>query len=853
MPRPELPESRRRVRRSRLLVGWTRFVLRHPALVAVVSALVLATAGYGLLSRFRLDPSTEALLVPDSQVAVNLEKMRDLFGQDARFILLVGGDVFTPDYLKSLRNLHDALSALDLDLETLGLRRGAEKPPAAPVMDDDWGEDDASWGNESGGSIVEQVESLYNAREVRWVGDGLRIHGLLEDDWPRADQLPALRRRVMANPSLVGRLVATDAQHSVVVLRTDFMGNRDLRQVAAAIRDIAADHERPGFSVQVAGAPALRASFGVLVQRNAGRLFGLALAVMLGVLTVLFRHPLGVLGPLLVVVQTAVCTFGGMAWLNMPLTLTGNILPAFLICVGIGDSIHVQTVYAQLRKEGLGTDDAIVEAVARSGVPIAYTTATTCVGLASFTTARLAAIHDLGLVGALGVALALLWTLVTLPLFLRFDRRGRVGGGRNTLASVRWPDRLLARCAGLDLDPRRRAQRGFWILATTGALCLVMLSGALRLRTSHDGLRYMPQDHPTRVAFEQLDQHMGSGSTLGVLIEADGELGVRDPGVVAGMQKLERHGLAFRHPATGEASVTSASSLLNVLRETWRATHEDNPALHTIPPTGAGIVDMVTLFENSAPDRARRMLTVDRTHTMMTFRVAWMDAASYPPLVAHFQQGIDRFMKGGAKAVLTGSVLATRAVVFELVTDLVRSFAVALVIITLLMIAVFRDVRLGLVAMIPNLVPVLGILGFMGFRGMPLDISNLLIASIAIGIIVDDTIHLLHPFKQHHDQHGDVEAALTHAFSHCGRAVLSTSAVLSLGFAVFFTANMSNLVAFGALVVATVLFALLSDLVLAPAVLRLCYGGLPVRSDDSPPTGAAALPPRPEPSEVGKL
>ena len=120
-------------------------------------------------------------------------------------------------------------------------------------------------------------------------------------------------------------------------------------------------------------------------------------------------------------------------------------------------------------------------------------------------------------------------------------------------------------------------------------------------------------------------------------------------------------------------------------------------------------------------------------------------------------------------------------VVSALLADLIRSFGVAFVAITIVMILLLRDIKLGLISMVPNLLPVISVMGVMGFSGIPLDTANLIIASIVIGIAVDDTIHFLHQFRVHLANYGDVDLAIDHAFTHTGRAMAVTSLLLVMG------------------------------------------------------------------------
>jgi predicted RND superfamily exporter protein len=208
----------------------------------------------------------------------------------------------------------------------------------------------------------------------------------------------------------------------------------------------------------------------------------------------------------------------------------------------------------------------------------------------------------------------------------------------------------------------------------------------------------------------------------------------------------------------------------------------------------------------------------------MTVRVAQLDAWAYKPLTEHITRGIASHMDGQLKVEVTGTVFNLFTVASELLENLLVSFGWAFAIITALMLVLLRDLKLGLLSMIPNLLPIANVIGFMGVLDIPIDIGTLLIASIALGIAVDDTIHFFYHFHARYRADGDVEAAIAHTLGHSGRAMIATSIILMGGFLVYTAATMANLQRFGLLIALTVAFALLYDLIVSPALLRLALG-----------------------------
>lgn len=237
---------------------------------------------------------------------------------------------------------------------------------------------------------------------------------------------------------------------------------------------------------------------------------------------------------------------------------------------------------------------------------------------------------------------------------------------------------------------------------------------------------------------------------------------------------------------------------------------------------------MLFLFENAGPAQLSRLATIDLRTTVMSIQVRWREASSYAPLLAYVQEGIARFFTPlgveTLEAKITGGVPLFHSVVTSLIRDLLRSFSVALVVITLLMILFLGGLSLGLLAMAPNLIPILFVIGFMSAFNIPVDLNNLLIGSIVIGIAVDDTIHLLHHIRIHLSRGESIEVALDHARKDAGKAVVSTSLILFFGYMTFIAGSVAPIIRFGLLCGLAISMALLVDLILLPALLRLVYG-----------------------------
>ncbi len=855
------------------LLALAELVVRFRVWVILISLALTAGSLWSIATRLTVDTSVESFAANHSESQQVLEEYRDEFGRDDMFMVLVEGDVFTMPYLERLRALHDELAKLDVEVETLGERRADRdrkrhrepnvpahpkaKPAVDPVADafgdfggDDWGEaapagakkpesalDD--WAGVAGGTIVEQITSLVNVRQTRGTPGGIEVGELL-DPFPSEADLPALKQRTLGDATLVGQVVGREGRHSVVVLRTQFMGEQDSVKVFHALEDIVARHEAPGFHIRLTGMPALNVGLNDLMMGDLRVLLMLSVLAMLAVLTFLFRHPVGIFAPLTVVAMAAINTVGLMSLVGMPLTMLSNILPAFLMCVGIGDSVHLLSVYRDELRHGRTPREGLVRSIATTGVPIFYTSLTTIFGLLSFQFASLDAIQEMGLAGAFGVALALVYSITFLPALVSFFPGTRLGAREH--GTQDFLDRFLDRCmkASGDLDDAGRGpasgpavRRRRITLLAGGMVVGLAIFGTSLLRVYHNPLSWMPDDEPVKQSIQILDDQVGGTANVQLLIDGHSERGVKDLRLLNGLEALANHIAAYRDARVGPV-VGNALSIVDVVKETNRALHEGQQAYYALPDDQRAVSDAFFMFENAGPDELRRMATNDLSRAQMTIRIKWLDATAYLPLTEHVEEGIAEFIPEDATVRATGSIYTLVTTVSHLLTDLIRSFGAAFVVITLVMMLLLRSLKLGLISMLPNLMPILFIMGLMGGVGIPIDMNNLLVASIAIGIAADDTIHFMHHFRVHYAWSGNIEEALNRAMRHSGRAMVSTTIILMIGFFVYLGAGMYNIQRFGLLIGLTCFMALMSDLLYGPALIRAFYRRLPAEAREVP-------------------
>jgi predicted RND superfamily exporter protein len=257
-----------------------------------------------------------------------------------------------------------------------------------------------------------------------------------------------------------------------------------------------------------------------------------------------------------------------------------------------------------------------------------------------------------------------------------------------------------------------------------------------------------------------------------------------------------------------------------ILKEINQALNENRSAYYAIPQNRDLIAQEFLLFENSGSDDLEDVVDSQFSKARFTIKGPFKDAVKYNRFIDTVNRYFDENFPE-ANITLTGLMVLLSRTVNNAIISMATSYIIALVVITVLMIILIGRFQIGLLSMVPNLAPILLMLGIIGATPLKMDLFTMMVASIAIGLAVDDTIHFMHNFRRYYEQSGDPKQAVYETLNTTGRAMLVTTIVLSIGFLIFVFASMNNLFAFGLLTAFTILMALVADYLVAPALMVL--------------------------------
>jgi hypothetical protein len=458
-------------------------------------------------------------------------------------------------------------------------------------------------------------------------------------------------------------------------------------------------------------------------------------------------------------------------------------------------------------------EDAISNALGHSGLPILLTSLTTAGGLISFSTAEIAPISDLGVVAPAGVMIAFALSVTLLPALVAiFPMRTRNTDAPERAGRLR---QFLIACGDFGIDHAKP------VVAIAALIIVISAAGASFTQFGHDIVRWFPESHRFRSATSLINDDMGGAVSLEVLIDSRAVNGLQDPTTLEKIARAGSEAVAYRD---GAMEISKAVSLVNVVEEIHQALNENRPEFHVVPSDPLLVAQELLLFENTGSDDLLDFADSQLQIGRMTMKAPLIDAAAYAPYLVEMGSRFEQILGEGVDFSFTGLLPLMSQTINAVIQSMASSYAIALAVITPLIIILIGNLRIGLLAMIPNVTPILAAIGAMGWLGIPIDVFTMMVGAISIGLVVDDTIHIMHGFGGYFAKHGDVRAAIRETLSTTGLAILFTTVVLSTGFAIYTISSMSNLIRFGSITATVIALAFVADVILAPALLSLTLG-----------------------------
>ncbi len=776
-----------------------------------ILAIVMALASQ--MKYLSVDTSTEGFLHEQDPLRLEYDKFKDQFGRDEKVLIAIQSEnIFTLEFLSKLNKLHKDL--------------------------------------ENNLPYIEDVNSLINARNTRGTIDSLIVDDLFEE-LPKDEKALAFKKKLAQNNPLFKNLIIDEkGTITTIVIDTqtytsldengnllpikeenddefddeestqnnmdekkEFLSDWENAQIVKKTNEIVSTYQAPDFNILVSGTAVINAELKASMTKDMQKFIKIVLVVMAILLALMFRRVSGVVLPLVTVLFTIIASLSLMAIFEAPVTVVTQILPSFLLAVTVGASIHLLSIFFKEFNFSKDKKGALRYAMGHSGLAIVMTSLTTAAGLWSFSFSELAPVANLGKFASAGVLIGLLFTLVFLPAVLALIRlKPKNIIIENDEEVHTFMDKLLIKIADISVTYPKR------IIAITTIIILVSLSVASQLRFSHKPIVWFDENHPVRIATNTVDDKLKGSVTLEIIVDTQKENGLYDPEILNKIDNLSQELMQIK---TDKYFVGKTLSIVDIIKETNKALNENNKEFYVIPQDKNLIAQELLLFENSGSDDLEDFVDSAFSKARITVKLPYLDAMDYMVLIKDINNKIEKEFQGSAKVTVTGISNLLARIMDAAITSSGVSYIIALTLITIMMLILIGNIRIGLISMIPNISPLLIMTTIMVIYDMPLDMFTMLIGAIAIGLAVDDTVHFMHNFRRYELVYNDINKAVRLTLLTTGRAMIVTTIVLSFGFFVFMGASMSNIFNFGLLTGIAIIIAVLADFFLVPAIMKV--------------------------------
>jgi hypothetical protein len=509
-------------------------------------------------------------------------------------------------------------------------------------------------------------------------------------------------------------------------------------------------------------------------------------------------------------------SLGLMALLSVRFSLTSSMLPSILLSIGLTAPIHFLVVYYKHQKR-VGKFRGIIATMKHSGFPITMTSITTAAGLLSFSFSDIVPIAHLVNFTIIGILVILVFTLATLPAILSIMQvvEGSERGEAHYEAS--FLNRTMLAMGRLGVN------RPYLVMILFTLSTLVMGLSIFRLHFSHNELHFFTEDSDFMHQVQLIEAQTGGFRALEIMIDTQRERGIIDHDLLQTIEQLDTY-LRSETDSQGQAYVGRTRSIVDLTKEISCIINGQALSSGPLPEGNRALAEQFDHFNGITPETLRNYTNADLSTGRLTAMMYWRDAADDVDFIDRVREYIAALFDDGVKTVVTGMVSINSGIFNAMMTNLAIGYSTGFLLITVLMIVAVGEVRLGLLAMIPNFMPIVIGLGVMGYLDIPLNTYNLIGGSILIGLAVDDTIHFFHNFRRYYLKSNDINFAVSETLRSAGRALLATTLILVSSFWMRLFSDLKVIADFGLVMGIALLMAFLADVLLAPALLRIVYG-----------------------------
>ncbi|MCP4634043.1 MAG: RND family transporter [candidate division Zixibacteria bacterium] len=736
-------------------------------LVTIISAFLFYS-----LKDLRYDTSTEGSIPENDPSQKYFELVKEDFGNDqvAMAVVVAKGElgIFEPNTLIKIRDLTERIG----DIES-----------------------------------VDNVVSLTNSTFLSGMGgEELRNDPIIPYYTEDRDSAENLKRVVLKNSIFHKTLVSEDGSAAAINIFLSNVPDSILlgSGIDDSIKAIVANAAGPE-KTYYAGIIHTRTEMSRIMRRDLAKFIPVAFILILIILFASFRSIRGILIPALTIAIAVAWTFGLLGRFNVPISTNMIIIPPLLIAIACSMTIHIISQYNRNTEQPGERKNIVRNTFETLFSPLTMAGLTTAIGFGSLMASPIPNIQKVGIFSVIGILITILVSFTFVPAILSLIKLPKIKEKKVKERDFMSPVIDFVVWANLK-------HRWLIVILSLGVLVLSII-GMFKVKVDTDFLSFFKQDSDVRLAADAIGENLAGVSTFYVVATADTSDTMRDAKVLQGIDSLQTY-------MESMPEIDKATSLVNIIKLFHQAMNHDNPDSFIITSNQEILDGNIILTIDSEAPKVRSHYVVEDYSSMSIFARSQMASTSdLSKTLLEVEKAASEILPENVTAIATGTIVVLAKSISHIVKGQRDSLLLAFGIIFIIMSILFKSIRVGLLSMIPNMIPILVIFGIMGWFGLSLNTGTTIVASISLGIAIDDTIHYLMHFRRAVKDGKSSRDAVVHCIKTIGRPVIFTSLALCLGFMVICLSEFGMLVSVGILTAVTMITCLISDLFLTSALL----------------------------------
>ncbi len=853
---------------------YIKFVLKYPKFILLFFFILTVFMGSGLL-KLEMDNSIEAFMPQEDSEYLYYNKVRDQFGDNGRFYIMSvsGENLFDYKMLTLFDNLVSDIEAYEsYDFEKDGARRDilnefllmdqiAYNDLITTIGGDKcflrlverkyhglFGEKEiiskrafrklkksvlkslALMKNE----VVADFISPYTAKGITGENDMLESYDLIGKDdsgkrvIPRTkDEIMLFKQRLFSNPAFADGIYHINAETNKIEsfgLVVKFNNVIDRDPYAREIKEIADLYLSKGVNIISHGAPVVNLCFNLYMMRDMTVFLPFVMLAVIIVFYFNFRTIRGVILPLLCLICADLWVLGLMGHLGYKLTSLGIAIPTLMMAIGSSYAIHILNQYyidynlllTSGRRKGLAS------VMSHVSLTVLLAGFTTFVGFMTLMSSAIIGTREWGVFSAIGVLFTVIISISIIPAMLYLLPQKSISEkvSKTDYTKVRFVDKLISFFSRLSVNHYK--------MVVFIAVCVLIFSivGLFKLRVETQFLKYFQEDDPIRVNAKVIDSNFGGHWGFNILIDSGEIDGIKQPEFLEHVEKIR-----LWLVNTKDLHIGRTDGFSDFIKTMNMAMNNDDPAFYKIPDSFYDINDYLEIFSGDDNNSDGRIDDFE-SFVDYDFKVTNIIARLHDNVESSVGTGeikrvlskVDQYVKNILPEKYSYKITGYPQIYVKfsdyLVQGQIQSLLLCLVVVGIIMILLFENFKVGCLALIPMSVSVCFTLGIMGWVDIPLDIVTSVIASVTIGIGVDDTIHFLNTFRHYRGGGNNISDTIVKTLQVSGRAIFYTSFSLVLGFSVLCLSTFTPVIMFGVLMSISMVATTLGALVVLPACIK---------------------------------